>query len=169
MALWEWEACPSICPSGGGPALHKRGLCGGTVTSESGGEAGGGMEGKEVREGGKQEWEEFSLCYWPAILKKQSDVCTVQLHKMTLHTVHVEAEDQCVWSVPATQQILPSQAPRFEEHFTDTQTKLNLKHQILRLFGNFLWHHIWQDNTPSLHNFFAVNIKCVFIVCSNIC
>ena len=169
MALWEWEACPSGWPGGGGRPTNKEGLGGGTGTGRRGGGEGGGMEGKEVREGGKQEWEEFSLCYWPAILKKQSDVCTVQLHKMTLHTVHVEAEDQCVWSVPATQQILPSQAPRFEEHFTDTQTKLNLKHQILRLFGNFLWHHIWQDNTPSLHNFFAVNIKCVFIVCSNIC
>lgn len=152
MALWEWEACPSICPSGGGPAPHKRGLCGGTVTSESGGGSGrhggeGGERGRNTRVKGG-----FSVTDWKWCL-----YCPTAQNDIT------HSPRGSWWSMCLINTFTSSPAPQFEDHFTDTQPKLNLKHQILWLFGNFLWHLIWQDNTPSLHNRHAVDYKmCVF-------
>lgn len=75
MALREWEACPSICLSGGGLAPHKRGLCGGTVTSE-----------RRVRGGGKQRVERGYHPTDKQISERKVYICTKQQHKMTLST-----------------------------------------------------------------------------------
>lgn len=67
MALWEWEACPSICLSGGGPAPHKRSLCGGTVTS--------GSRGRWARER-RQRVKKVSVQLTSRFLIMGSNICT---------------------------------------------------------------------------------------------
>ena len=107
------------------------------------------------REENKSEGRFF--CNWPAILSKQSDVCTVQQHKMTLHTVHVEADDRCVWSIPSLHPLLLSLKTILQSLNQNLISNSNLA-----VVWKFLWHLIWQDNTPSLHNRHAVDYKMCF-------